>query len=110
MIPGFRRRSKQIIQRIGLFPISQLGCFLELHSARGYQRKFSGLAVVELPAPRAWKGRRRKVRAPQRAILWVPSLRSTRTPKQPPGTLSNLFGWHAGPSAAEPLRSVFSAE
>ena len=48
-------RSKQIIQRIRLFPISWLGCFLELHLARGYQRKFSGLVVVELPAPRAWE-------------------------------------------------------
>ena len=32
------------------------------------------------------------MRDPQRAILWVPNLRSTRTPKQPLGTLGSLFG------------------
>ena len=64
---------------------------LELHLARGYQRKPPGPAVVDLPAPRTLEGRRRKVRDPQRAILWVPSLRSTRTPKQPLRTFLSLF-------------------
>ena len=59
--------------------------------AEGLQRKFSRLAVVELPAPRALEGRRREVRAAQRAILWVPSLRSTRTSEWTFWTLGSLF-------------------
>jgi len=59
--------------------------------AEGLQRKFSRLAVVELPAPRALEGRRREVRAAQRAILWVPSLRSTRTSEWTFWTFLGLF-------------------
>ena len=42
-------------------------------------------------APRAWEGRRREVRAAQRAILWVPSLRSTRTSEWTFWTFLGLF-------------------
>ena len=46
---------------------------------------------MELPAPRALEGRRREVRAAQRAILWVPSLRSTRTSEWTFWTFLGLF-------------------